>query len=64
VRRQLRRAGRSRVGVVDPNLINGIIEHARHRPTSELIFSPARCAGLSGVLLRPELLERLNVSLV
>jgi hypothetical protein len=49
--------------LVDPDLINGLVEHARHRPTSEMIFSPA-APGLSGVLLRPELLERLNVSLV
>jgi hypothetical protein len=45
-------------GLVDPVLLDRLIEHAEDRPDVELCFAPA-APGLSGVLLRRGLLDRL-----
>jgi spiro-SPASM protein len=45
-------------GLVDPVLLDRLIEHAEERPDVELCFAPA-APGLSGVLLRRGLLDRL-----
>ena len=44
--------------LVDPLLLDALVEHARAHPAAELCFMPA-APGLSGVLLRVPLLERL-----
>jgi hypothetical protein len=45
-------------GLVDPKIIDGVIEHARSRDAIELCFTQA-APGLGGVLLRPALVDRL-----
>jgi hypothetical protein len=45
-------------GLVDPQLIDDLLNHARTRPDVELCFSQA-APGLSGVLIRAPLLQRL-----
>ncbi len=45
-------------GLIDPVLVDGLIEHADLHPDEELCFSPA-APGLGSVLLRAALLERL-----
>ena len=45
-------------GLVDPALIDGLLAHADSLPDVDLCFSPA-APGLSGVLVRPSLLEKL-----
>jgi hypothetical protein len=45
-------------GLVDPDLVNGIISHADANPDVDLCFTPA-APGLSGVLIRKGLLEQL-----
>jgi spiro-SPASM protein len=47
-------------GLVDPDLIDGLIEHAAARPEIDLCFSQA-APGLSGALLRKALFEQLAV---
>ncbi len=47
-------------GLVDPDLIDGLIEHAESRPEIDLCFSQA-APGLSGALLRKTLFEQLAV---
>ncbi len=46
-------------GLVDPRLIDDVIEHAAGRPDRELIFSPA-APGLGGALLHRSFVERLG----
>lgn len=46
-------------GLVDAGLIDALIDHAASAPDQEMVFSQA-APGLSGVLLRPGLLERLR----
>jgi len=48
-------------GLVDPVLIDGLISYAQQHPAIEYCFSPA-APGLSGVLIRGPLLERLAAS--
>ena len=45
-------------GLIDPILIDGLVAHAELNDAQELIFSQA-APGLTGVLLRPGLVERL-----
>ncbi len=45
-------------GLVDPKLVDNIIEHARTRENVELVFTQA-APGLGGVLLRPAMVDRL-----
>ncbi len=45
-------------GLIDPELIDGMIEHASAHADLELTFSPA-AAGLGGALLRPSLVRKL-----
>ena len=45
-------------GLIDPVLLDRIIEHAEERPDVELCFAPA-APGLAGALLRRALLDRL-----
>jgi hypothetical protein len=45
-------------GLVDPAIIDALIEHAREREAIEICFTQA-APGLAGVLLRPKLLEQL-----
>lgn len=45
-------------GLVDPTLLDGLIEHAEAHDAMELCFLPA-APGLGSVLLKPELLNRL-----
>ncbi len=47
-------------GLVDPVLIDGLIEHSEGRPEIDLCFSQA-APGLSGALLRKPLIEQLAV---
>ncbi|MBV8781823.1 MAG: SPASM domain-containing protein [Phycisphaerae bacterium] len=46
--------------LVDPKLIDALIEHAERSPNQEICFMPA-APGLSGVLLRRTLMERLSI---
>jgi radical SAM protein with 4Fe4S-binding SPASM domain len=48
-------------GLIDPVLIDGLIQHAEAEPTAELCFSQA-APGLTGTLLRGELLDRLAIA--
>jgi hypothetical protein len=48
-------------GLVDPHLIDALVEHARERDNVQICFSQA-APGLAGVLLRPSLLEQLALS--
>lgn len=45
-------------GLVDATMIDALISHAEAHAAQEIVFSPA-APGLSGVLLRPVLVERL-----
>jgi len=45
-------------GLVDPELIDALAEHAKSHDTLEIVFSPA-APGLGGILMRPALLGRL-----
>ena len=45
-------------GLIDPRLLDGLIQHAREHPDLELCFMPA-APGLAGALLRRPLLKRL-----
>jgi hypothetical protein len=45
-------------GLVDPALVDALIEHAGERPKYELFFTQA-APGVAGVVMRPALLERL-----
>ena len=44
--------------LIDPRLLDDLVQHAREHPEVELCFTPA-APGLSGVLLRAPLLKRL-----
>jgi MoaA/NifB/PqqE/SkfB family radical SAM enzyme len=48
-------------GLIDPVLVDGLIEHANSQPTAELCFSQA-APGLTGILLRRSLVDRLIVA--
>src|SRR5678809_221576 len=45
-------------GLVDPAIIDALIEHSRQREAIEICFTQA-APGLGGVLLRPKLLDQL-----
>ncbi len=48
-------------GLVDPRLIDGLIEHAIEKPSQGLVFMPA-APGFGGALVRAEMLPRLEAS--
>jgi MoaA/NifB/PqqE/SkfB family radical SAM enzyme len=48
-------------GLIDPVLIDSLVEHAESQPTAELCFSQA-APGLTGALLRRELIDRLTIA--
>lgn len=48
-------------GLIDPILIDALVEHAEAQPTAELCFTQA-APGLSGTLLRRELIDRLTLA--
>jgi hypothetical protein len=45
-------------GLVDPTLLDGMVDHASHYEEVDFFFSPA-APGLSGVLIRKSMLQRL-----
>jgi hypothetical protein len=50
-------------GLIDPVLLDALVQHAESQPTAELCFTQA-APGLAGTLLRRELLDRLNIAKV
>lgn len=48
-------------GLIDPVLVDALVEHADLQPTAELCFTQA-APGLSGTLLRRELIDRLTIA--
>lgn len=48
-------------GLIDPMLIDALVQHAESQPTAELCFTQA-APGLTGTLLRRELVDRLTVA--
>ena len=45
--------------LIDPQLLDALVSHADSKPTVDYVFMPA-APGLSGVLLRPSLLDRME----
>jgi hypothetical protein len=50
-------------GLIDPILIDSLVAHAESQPTAELCFTQAP-PGLTGTLMRRELLDRLTIAKV